>query len=48
MSLVIEAPAVRLRTDDHERDSCWETRVPLVPVVYAFNKGASPEEIIMS
>jgi uncharacterized protein (DUF433 family) len=48
MSLVIEAPAVPLRTDDHGVIRVGKTRVPLDTVVYAFNQGASPEEIVLS
>ncbi len=48
MSLVIEAPAVPLRTDDHGVIRVGKTRVALDTVVYAFNQGASPEEIVMS
>lgn len=49
MSLVvIEAPPVPLRTDDHGVMRVGKTRVPLDTVVYAFNQGASPEEIVMS
>ena len=48
MSLVIEAPPVPLRTDDHGVLCVGMTRVPLDTVVYAFNQGASAEEIIMS
>ena len=48
MSLVIEAPAVPLRTDDHGVIRVGKTRVPLDTVVFAFNQGASPEEIVMS
>lgn len=48
MSLVIEAPPVPLRTDDHGVLRVGNTRVPLDTVVYAFNQGASPEEIVMS
>lgn len=48
MSLVIEAPPVPLRTDEHGVMRVGKTRVPLDTVVYAFNQGASPEEIVMS
>jgi uncharacterized protein (DUF433 family) len=48
MSLVIEAPPVPLRTDEHGVMRVGKTRVPLDTVVYAFNAGASPEEIVMS
>ncbi len=48
MSLAIEAPPVPLRIDEHGVLRVGETRVPLDTVVYAFNQGASPEEIVMS
>jgi uncharacterized protein (DUF433 family) len=48
MSLVIEAPPVPLTTDDQGVLRVGNTRVPLDTVVYAFNQGASPEEIVMS
>ena len=48
MSLVIEAPPVPLRTDEHGVMRVGKTRVPLDNVVYAFNQGSSPEEIVMS
>lgn len=48
MSLAIEAPPVPLRTDEHGVWRVGKTRVPLDTVVYAFNQGASPEEIVMS
>jgi len=48
MSLVIEAPPVPLRTDEHGVMRVDKTRVPLDTVVYTFNQGASPEEIVMS
>lgn len=48
MSLVIEAPPVPLRTDDHGVIRVGGTRVPLDTVVYSFNQGAMPEEIVMS
>lgn len=48
MSLVIEAPPVPLRADDHGVLRVGKTRVTLDTVVYAFNQGASPEEIVMS
>jgi uncharacterized protein (DUF433 family) len=46
--LVIEAPPVPLRTDEHGVMRVGDTRVPLDTVVYAFNQGASPEEIVLS
>jgi uncharacterized protein (DUF433 family) len=48
MSLVIEAPPVPLKTDEHGVVRVGKTRVPLDTVVYAFNQGASAEEIVMS
>jgi hypothetical protein len=48
MSLVIQAPPVPLRVDEHEVVRVGMTRVPLDTVVYAFNQGASVEEIAMS
>jgi len=48
MSLVIEAPPVPLRTDEQGVMHVGKTRVPLDTVVYAFNQGSSPEEIVMS
>lgn len=48
MSLVIEAPPVPLRTDEHGVIRVGKTRVPLDAIIYAFNQGSSPEEIVMS
>src|SRR2546428_841429 len=48
MSLVIEAPPVPLRTDEHGVMRVGKTRVPLDTVVFAFNHGSSPEEIVLS
>ncbi len=48
MSLVIESPPVPLRTDDHGVMYVGKTRVPLDSVIFAFNRGSSPEEIVMS
>jgi len=48
MSLVIEAPPVPLRNDEHGVLRVGQTRVPLDTVVYAFNLGASPEEIVLN
>ena len=48
MGLVIEAPPVPLRTDEHGVVRVGKTRVPLDTVVYAFNQGASPEAIVLS
>jgi uncharacterized protein (DUF433 family) len=39
---------VPLRTDEHGVILVGKTRVPLDTVVYTFNQGASPEEIVMS
>jgi len=47
MSLVIEAPPVPLKTDENGVMRVGKTRVPLDTVVYAFNQGSSPEEIVM-
>jgi uncharacterized protein (DUF433 family) len=48
MTLIIEAPPVPLRADEQGVMRIGKTRVPLDTVVYAFNQGASPEEIVMS
>ncbi len=48
MGLVVEAPPVPLITDDHGVMRIGKTRVPLDNVVFAFNHGSSPEEIVMS
>ncbi len=48
MSLVIEAPPIPLKTDEHGVMRVGKTRVPLDTIVYAFNEGASVEEIVMS
>ena len=48
MSLIIESPPVPLRADDQGVLRVANTRVPIDTVVYAFNEGASPEEIVMS
>jgi uncharacterized protein (DUF433 family) len=48
MSLVIEAPPIPLKTDEHGVMYVGKTRVPLDTIVYAFNEGASVEEIVMS
>ena len=48
MSLVIEAPPVPLRTDERGVLRVGKTRVPLDTIVYAFNQGASAEEIVLS
>jgi uncharacterized protein (DUF433 family) len=48
MNLVIEAPPVPLRTDDQGVMLVGKTRVPLDTVVFAFNHGSSPEEIVLS
>jgi uncharacterized protein (DUF433 family) len=48
MSLVIEAPPVPLRTDEQGVMRVGETRIPIDTVVFAFNQGPSPEEIVKS
>ena len=48
MSLVIEAPPAPLRTDENGVVRVANTRVPVDTVIYAFNQGASAEEIVMS
>ena len=48
MSLLVEAPPVPLRADEQGVMRVGKTRIPLDTVVYAFNQGASPEEIVMS
>jgi len=48
MSLVIASPPVPLRTDEHGVMRVGKTRVPLDTVVFAFNHGSSPEEIVLS
>ena len=48
MSLVIESPPVPLKSDERGVLRVGKTRVPLDTVVYAFNQGASAEEIVMS
>jgi len=48
MSLLVESPPVPLRTDEHGVMFVGRTRVPLDSVVFAFNQGSSPEEIVMS
>jgi uncharacterized protein (DUF433 family) len=48
MSLVTDAPPVPLRTDEHGVMRVGKTRVPLDTVVFAFNQGSTPEEIVMS
>ena len=48
MSLIVEAPPVPLRADEQGVMRVGKTRIPLDTVVYAFNQGASPEEIVMS
>jgi uncharacterized protein (DUF433 family) len=48
MSLVIEAPPVPLRRDATGVLRVGNTRVPLDTIVYTFNQGASPEEIVLS
>jgi hypothetical protein len=48
MSLSIESPPVPLRVDEHGVMRVCKTLVPLDTVVYAFNEGGSPEEIVLS
>ena len=48
MSLITEAPPVPLRTDEHGVMRVGKTRVPLDTVIFAFNQGSTPEEIVMS
>ena len=48
MSLAIEAPPVPLRSDESGVIRVGKTRVPLDTVVYHFNQGSTPEEIVMS
>src|SRR5882724_10908594 len=48
MSLVIEAPPVPLRTDEAGVTLVGQTRVPLDTVIFHFNSGSTPEEIVMS
>lgn len=48
MSLAVETPPVSLRTDEQGVVRVGNTRVPLDTVVYAFNQGASAEEIALS
>lgn len=48
MGLIIKASPVPLRTDKYGVTRVGKTRVPLDTVVYAFNQGASPEEIVLS
>ena len=45
MSILVEAPPVPLRTDEHGVMRVGKTRVPLDTVVFGFNEGATPEEI---
>lgn len=44
MSVVIEAPPMPLKTDEHGVMRVGKTRVPLDTVVYAFNQ-LSPSEL---
>ncbi len=48
MNLATEAPPVPLRVDEHGVIRIARTRVPLDTVVFAFNQGATPEEIVIS
>ncbi|MDQ3255381.1 MAG: DUF433 domain-containing protein [Acidobacteriota bacterium] len=47
MSLIIEAPPVPLRIDEDGVMRVGQTRVPIDTVVFSFNEGASPEEIVL-
>jgi len=46
MSLVVEVPAVPLRTDEHGVLRVGDTRVRLDTVITAWKLGHSPEEIV--
>ena len=48
MNLLIESPPVPLAADGHGVIRVGGSRVPLDTVVYAFNQGASPEEIVLN
>jgi uncharacterized protein (DUF433 family) len=48
MGLVTEAPPVPLTTDAQGVMRVGKTRVPLDTVIFAFNQGSTPEEIVMS
>ncbi|MDQ3650600.1 MAG: DUF433 domain-containing protein [Acidobacteriota bacterium] len=47
MSLITEAPPVTLRIDEDGVMRVGQTRVPIDTVVFSFNEGASPEEIVL-
>lgn len=47
MSLTLETKPVPLAADAHGVLRVGSTRVPLDRVIYAFNEGASAEEIVM-
>lgn len=46
MSLSLQAKPVPLRTDEHGVMRVGETRVSLDTVIFAFNQGSTPEEIV--
>lgn len=46
MSLVIESPAILLRTDEHGVMRVGGTRVRLDTVITAWKRGESPEQIV--
>jgi uncharacterized protein (DUF433 family) len=48
MSLAFEAPPVPLRSDESGVIRVGKTRIPLDTVIYTFNQGSTPEEIVMS
>ena len=47
MSITLETKSVPLTADAHGVLRVGSTRVPLDRVIYAFNEGASAEEIVM-
>ena len=46
MSLSLQAKPVPVRTDEHGVIRVGETRVSLDTVIFAFNQGSTPEEIV--
>lgn len=46
MSLVVEAPSIPLRTDEHGVTRVGDTRVRLDTVITAWKQGESPEQIV--
>lgn len=48
MNAPVVAPPVPLRKDENNVLLVGNTRIPIDTVVYAFNQGASPEDIVMS